>query len=791
MESNQESNIDTRNENGNDTNATTSPAASHSSVKSTRDANDVVEHAPTNDEQGVDDDNESSSSSEGDSSEEDDDSVDDPHLSEYERLRLRNIRRNEARLAQLGLLVPSTNNNNSSQGESQQSAFTATLFSSQQSSRGRPKGKPSKKRDRSLEPTRHLPKRRAKIQKKFDPSFEKKEQPKPKRKYTKRRYDAVVPSSSFANAYEDYSSDDDSMPPTPIQLSKIIKPQSHQKDFHEDKKFYLKQRRKRRGRPKREEYVYVCDEHCGYCGGGWGDIVDVGTKGKKIQHDVLIDDNGVKKVVPIDVGLLDDDTSKLVRCKDCREAFHPGCMKMHGAEELNGDKLMSTEEGQSIAESNVDRMATMEKGHTGIELIGDELVATGEAHSLEAAAEVASVAAGVEAGTSVEKACNIAECNTAELKSSSEIATTSMGLGEESEATSFDGKKNETDADATENETMREDSAESNMIGSSIEAEASTLLVEAKSSPENATAPPMEDHNNISHPNNNDKAARQISMPLSSLRIPKRCFKCEALRELGIDPKCTDEAGDKNDEPRRDITPPAKTRHFKLEASMPNGKTVLCYIGPPPSMEAIVRGKIITCHVVFGGCNGREPRSSNPVRSKGNQIKEEGKKKQQKGQPTQKPSKIEKLILTATDKIEDAKVQLQSIVELQSFIDGPNLSSAVVRAGGIEMLSNAMQNHINVAFIQHESIKAMTEIMWYNQSLGVDLVDEGCLQLTISAMNCHRTHAEIQQIGCELFRALSYDSACCDAMFEYDIVSTVMSSMRRNPKKLDVLKEAW
>ena len=58
-------------------------------------------------------------------------------------------------------------------------------------------------------------------------------------------------------------------------------------------------------------------------------------------------------------------------------------------------------------------------------------------------------------------------------------------------------------------------------------------------------------------------------------------------------------------------------------------------------------------------------------------------------------------------------------------------------------------------------------------------------------MDCHRTNAEIQQIGCELFRALSYDSECCDAMFEYDIVTTVMSSMKRNPKELGVLKEAW
>lgn len=698
-----------------------------------------------------------------------------------------------------------------------------------------------------MEPTRQLPKRRAKIQKKFDPSSEKKEKPKPKRQHTKCRSDAV-PSSSSVNAHQDYSSDDDSMPPTPIQLSKIIKPQSHQKDFHEDKKFYLKKRRKRRGRPKREEYVYVCDEHCAYCGGGWGEIVDVDSKGKKIREEVLLKDNDVEKVVPIDIGLLDDDTSKLVRCKDCREAFHPGCMRMHGAEELNGeDKEMAAGQGQSSTELNGDGMVASEEGQSGIELIGDEMVATGEAHSFEAVAAVAFVAAGVKDKTSVEQTCNKVEssstlqsatfriirgsetcskaesssghseqANSDEMKSSSsEIATASMSLGKESEATSFDGCKKESAAVATENEAKHEDSAESNVIESSCEAGSSRLnavsssvggvIEEAKSSENVAAA--MELDQDLAAPNcthienqrlegkptrvqNNDEDAQQVSLPSPPLRIPKRCCKCEALRELGIGQKSTYEAGDQDDESNRDIAPPAKTRHFKLEASI-DGKTVLCYIGPPPAMEAVVRGKRITCHIVFGGCDGREPSSSNTVRGNGGKLKEEGEKKQQKRQIMRKPGKIEKVVLKATDKIEDTKLQLKSIVELQSFIDGPNLSAAVVRAGGMEMLSNAMENHPNVQFIQHESIKAMTEIMWYNQSLGMELVGEGCLQLTISAMDCHRTNAEIQQIGCELFRALSYDSECCDAMFEYDIVTTVMSSMKRNPKELDVLKEAW
>ena len=86
METNREGIEGILNENGNDSNVTTSPAASNSSVKSTRDINDVVEHPPTNDEQGGDEDDESSSCSEEEDTSEDEDSVDDPHLSEYGKM---------------------------------------------------------------------------------------------------------------------------------------------------------------------------------------------------------------------------------------------------------------------------------------------------------------------------------------------------------------------------------------------------------------------------------------------------------------------------------------------------------------------------------------------------------------------------------------------------------------------------------------------------------------------------------------------------------------------------------
>mmetsp|Transcript_18660 Transcript_18660/g.27649 ORF Transcript_18660/g.27649 Transcript_18660/m.27649 type:complete len:178 (+) Transcript_18660:171-704(+) len=64
-------------------------------------------------------------------------------------------------------------------------------------------------------------------------------------------------------------------------------------------------RRERRGRPRLEDYVYVCDEVCGHCGGEW-----------KLDGDEDAEEE-----------------TRLIRCKDCRGAFHLDCMMLHGKSE--------------------------------------------------------------------------------------------------------------------------------------------------------------------------------------------------------------------------------------------------------------------------------------------------------------------------------------------------------------------------------------------------------------------------------------------------------------------------
>lgn len=59
---------------------------------------------------------------------------------------------------------------------------------------------------------------------------------------------------------------------------KAARTKAARKDFHDEKKSFLKQWRNRRGRLGRHEYVNVCDERCGYCGGGWGMVLGVDDK---------------------------------------------------------------------------------------------------------------------------------------------------------------------------------------------------------------------------------------------------------------------------------------------------------------------------------------------------------------------------------------------------------------------------------------------------------------------------------------------------------------------------------
>ena len=275
------------------------------------------------------DDSSNSSDSSDDDSEIEMEGTDDKHnehsnLSEYERLRLRNIQRNEARLAQLGLLVPNskeksvgvsentaTENDN---GESMSSSLTSLLLTNSKSSSSKQKQKQRKKKpNHAIVKARSQPRRRAKRSRK-------RKRANIQKSYFKFHFNTDDDSGSDGDSECSDDSDESSMP-SPIRLTKVLLPRggttqtivTESSKATTSEKPYASLPRRSRGRPRREEYVYMCDEVCFHCGGEW-----------KIN-----DGNANNDGNSID-GSCDDGYSELLRCKDCREAFHPHCMMVHG-----------------------------------------------------------------------------------------------------------------------------------------------------------------------------------------------------------------------------------------------------------------------------------------------------------------------------------------------------------------------------------------------------------------------------------------------------------------------------
>ena len=197
----------------------------------------------------------------------------DPPLSEYELLRLRNIQRNEARLLALGLIhnVPTT----TKRGEEQTKSSSNSDKENQ-----RKKNDTINDNAKPLIPLRNLPKRSCAARR---------------------------TSTDKENDNDDNNDGYESSPPSPIQPKRVLTLQPHQMALDEAEAHlpvYKRTRRERRGRPRLEDYEYICEEVCSHCGGEWK----------------LNGDNEEEE----------EEETRLFRCKDCRGAFHMQCMLVHG-----------------------------------------------------------------------------------------------------------------------------------------------------------------------------------------------------------------------------------------------------------------------------------------------------------------------------------------------------------------------------------------------------------------------------------------------------------------------------
>ena len=162
------------------------------------------------------------------------------------------------------------------------------------------------------------------------------------------------------------------------------------------------------------------------------------------------------------------------------------------------------------------------------------------------------------------------------------------------------------------------------------------------------------------------------------------------------------------------------------------------------------------------------------------------KKKEKDLDPISK--KILKIVKTAEKYLDDAKKQDQVCEALRKYANDLDTAAKVIDLGGLEVIAVAMRMHQEVPMVQAEAIGTIADLVWIDAEHGERVAEYGLIDLIASAMERHGTHPKINKLGCGFFRTCSYERGNAD-LTKKDGISAVITSMKRNPRKSDVLKE--
>ena len=155
---------------------------------------------------------------------------------------------------------------------------------------------------------------------------------------------------------------------------------------------------------------------------------------------------------------------------------------------------------------------------------------------------------------------------------------------------------------------------------------------------------------------------------------------------------------------------------------------------------------------------------------------------------------IHKIMKAARKSPMDSKVQDKACEQLRKLVT-PSLSPSeccvkIILAGGIELISKAMSQHPDKSILQAEASATISELVWAKPELAIKLAHMGIVQQIIRGMESFPVHPKVKHFGCSAFRSLSDEVSNIVVINNGYGITATLNSIKRNPKKLGVQKEA-
>lgn len=152
-------------------------------------------------------------------------------------------------------------------------------------------------------------------------------------------------------------------------------------------------------------------------------------------------------------------------------------------------------------------------------------------------------------------------------------------------------------------------------------------------------------------------------------------------------------------------------------------------------------------------------------------------------------NQIRLIIITALKNLHNYKLQTSACEHLRYLVTSIKTCSTIVKLGGLKMVHISINQHPRKTAFIAEAINLLVDMIAVNPSVGTSIVQEGLLDLIIASMYSNAHNSRVQQASLVIFRALSYDFTKHSDIQNVKGVEGVIESMKRNPKKFDVMKD--
>ena len=152
-------------------------------------------------------------------------------------------------------------------------------------------------------------------------------------------------------------------------------------------------------------------------------------------------------------------------------------------------------------------------------------------------------------------------------------------------------------------------------------------------------------------------------------------------------------------------------------------------------------------------------------------------------------NQIRLIIITALRNLDNYKLQTSACEQLRYLVTSIKTCSTIVKLGGLKMIHISVNQHPRKTAFIAEAINLLLDMIAVNPSVVTSIVQEGLLDLIIESMYSNAHNSRVQQASLGIFLALSYDFTKHSDIQNVKGVEGVIESMKRNPKKFDIMKD--